>query len=173
MITATIFRIATESFVVPWVGGSMVRICQWEGCYGARARLRAPCNAGSMHWSSGLIASTSTLGIRGTGYISLQDEFCAAFVILPDGCSALSADPSLSQGQWPLGHCAPARVYPGFRPQADTMGEVARSSRPVATVAKCRRISSGVARPAATRRPSICWTVARSSSLQAGPLSGK
>jgi hypothetical protein len=42
--------------------------------------------------------------------------------------------------------------HSGLRAQADTIGEVARSSRPEATLARCCSISSNVASPAEIRR---------------------
>ncbi len=48
----------------------------------------------------------------------------------------------------------------GRRPHAEIIGEVARSRRPEVTFARCRSISSSVARPAATAsgiRSATCW----------------
>ena len=70
----------------------------------------------------------------------------------------------------PLG---PVAQPAGFRPHAENIGAVARSSRPVATLARCRSMSSSVAMPPSTSRNRICSTVASSSSVQAGDATGK
>src|SRR5664280_449893 len=61
----------------------------------------------------------------------------------------------------------------GFRPHAETIGEVVRSRRPDITLARCRSTSASEAMPAATIRSRTCLIVARSSSMHAGPPSGK
>jgi hypothetical protein len=60
----------------------------------------------------------------------------------------------------------------GLRPQAETIGDVARSRRPVRTLDRCCSSSASVARPAVTKALRTCSTVARSSSVQAGRPSG-
>ncbi len=56
----------------------------------------------------------------------------------------------------------------GWRPHAEIIGEVAKSSPPASTAARCRSISSSVASPSATSRSRICSTVARSRTVHAG-----
>ena len=68
---------------------------------------------------------------------------------------------------------ARGRVH-GLRPQAEIMGEVARSGTwPVAMLSRCWSISAAVAIPAPMSRSRICSTVARSSVVHAGAVIGK
>ena len=80
--------------------------------------------------------------------------------------------PPLSRSVGPVSH-PPGRVH-GLRPQAEIMGEVARSGTwPVAMLSRCWSISAAVAIPAPMSRSRICSTVARSSVVHAGAVIGK
>jgi hypothetical protein len=52
--------------------------------------------------------------------------------------------------------CGIRGVQAGFRPQAEIMGEVARSRSPAATLSRCWSTSSSVAKPAVISRSRIC-----------------
>ena len=64
-------------------------------------------------------------------------------------------------------------THAGFVPHAEIIGEVERSRRPAPTLRRCCSISASVVIPVAIRALLICSTVARSSSVQAGPPIGK
>ncbi|MCU1651950.1 MAG: hypothetical protein JWQ60_3099 [Pseudonocardia sp.] len=85
----------------------------------------------------------------------------------------LTTGPGPLAARVPLVDRLPDQSSGGLRPQAVIIGEVARSSFPARTLARCSSISPTVAMPPPTSRSRICSKVARSSSLPALPVMGK